>query len=259
MHCQLINIKALIAYIQSLQLIINILREWFVLSFNEFIDRLKFQSVQKCAANDFNRNTLTYTLPCVKYTYGKYCKVHAYLLRISCEMYHFVNDPRIKDVPIAIKAEAELNSRIQFCQRFSIKSDYNHEKWHQKLRSDIYTQSFSNANQEASSKQMFLQKVLHDPITDSIDSLNQSMAYLSLHPSDKCMQNLQKNNVIDDWNDYDSITNQNVNVNVNQCDKLRKNRFLFDFYFDKSKIADASVKPLNLIEFSREKKEDDDW
>lgn len=246
-----------------LKLIIRLLKSLFcvfVLNYNEFLDKCKFNfnSVKKCKANDYNKFNGTYTTPCTKYTYDMYCKTHAYLLRISCEMYHYLGDPRIANVPLTIreKAEVELKMRLRFCERFSIKSDYGHEKWNEKLRGYIYAENFEKTVRE-SKKEVFLHNITHATITNSIDSLSRSLAYLTLEPGNKYVQKSKsekKNNIDNDWSDSDDSTSNETK----QCDKSRKNLFLFNHYFNRSKLNDSSVAPLNLSTFQR-KEQEDEW
>lgn len=231
---------------------------WFVLKYNEFLDKCKFKSVKKCKANDYNKFNGTYTTPCPKYSFSDYCKPHAYLLRISCEMYHYINAPAIENVKIGIKADVELKMRIQFRERFSIQSDYGHEKWNEKLRGYIFAENFENTVvQRESKKELLLHNITHATISNSINSLSHSLSYLTLEPGKKLVQKIKsekKNNVDYDWSDSDDSTNNETK----QCDKSLKNRFLFDFYFNRSKINDSSVEPLNLLTFQK-KEHEDEW
>lgn len=87
--------------------------EWFKLKFNEYLDNLKFKLSQKCIAIDYHPRTGTFIQTCSKYTYKQYCDMHAYLRRIPCEMYHYLFDYRLTNIPMNVKAEVELNARLQ--------------------------------------------------------------------------------------------------------------------------------------------------
>lgn len=105
----------------------------FKLVFNEFLDVLKFKTVRKCRANNYNPKSAVFNVPCRKYAYWDYCDEHAYIMRISCAAYHFYSDPCLSHMSKSIIAAVELKSRLQYCQRFSIQSDPGHAAWNEKL------------------------------------------------------------------------------------------------------------------------------
>lgn len=215
---------------------------WFKLNFNENLDKLKYKSLQKCGANDYHPRSGTYTKPCAKYTYNTiYCDMHSYLQRISCKMYHYLHDSRLAHVPNNIKAEVELNARLQYCQRFSIKSDWGHSQWNEHLRllsmSDYLPSSEKEERMKHISNEVLFNKVCLNALDESPMSLETGLHYRARAQS--------SDDDWDDWNDYDDQHDEK------KFDKVMINKYLFDNYFKRSKLENISY--IGLIQLSEQK------
>lgn len=150
----------------------------FKLAFNEFLDGIKYKSCQKCIAFDYHPNTGHFSKPCAKYTFDKFCAMHAYLKEISCDAYHFFRKKRVTHVASNIVAEVELNARKQYCERFNIESDLRHSKWINTLKDTISAGYIPNIDEEAKLKEERLYRVQYEEVC--IQSLNLSLSRLSL-------------------------------------------------------------------------------
>lgn len=194
-------------------------QKWFKLTFNDYLDKLKFKSLQICQANDYHPRTGTIIQPCSKYTYHQYCDKHTYLRQISCKMYHFLHDHRLRHIEMNLKAEVELNARLQYKQRFSIKSDRGHTKWIDYLREIIYATE-KILNEKEDNIEVIKQHIMFDPV--SMHSLEQS--HMSLEPGLNYRTKILINNN-DDWDNDDINPYQSEDI-VNQCDKKKKKSIL---------------------------------
>lgn len=223
---------------------------------NEFLDKIKFTSVLKCRANNWDQVTGRYRKPCLKYTHGKYCRQHSIELARACEQYHYTRFLSKNDPMLHYWAKKELNERIEFCERFSISNDYGHTKWNEYLQNIINQHEqrviFAEKNKRERLQQRF-DRVLEDMVCPR--ELNDCRISL------ETMKNYKRDVAADgDW-----IENVNFeeNLSENQFKKININKHLFNTYYKRSSLND--VKHLNLIEVKLEKKcfsvysDEDDW
>lgn len=103
---------------------------------NEFLDKMKFTSVKLCKAKNVDPSSRRY-IPCTKYTYRKYCPSHKLQLAKACEQYHYIRGLASDHPKLHVYAQKELDARNEFCQRFSISSDYGHIRWCEHLKGII--------------------------------------------------------------------------------------------------------------------------
>lgn len=107
--------------------------------FNEFLDCLKFKNSRVCIAKNRHQQTGQYTVPCTKYTRRDYCQRHAQKKHNTWKNYHMIEHWELyAPLTKAEVAEKELLLRLEYTQQFSLKCDYGHSMWNNKLRAIIY-------------------------------------------------------------------------------------------------------------------------
>lgn len=245
--------------IRILKLLISLIQHYYIYTFklkvNEYLDHLKFKTSNKCVAKNYHPKTGTFIKPCTKYTYKLYCEDHAYLLRILCDAYHYLNYHRIIDVPRNVIAEVELSVRIQFCERFAIEMDSGHSKWNEYLRGLLYAESFTKVQRDQQlqhdlfMKQRLYNKVIHEPVC--IDALSDSLTRLSLevgHSYNVASISTQSTTATYDytWNNNKCSTTR-----VNQCSKSERYKL--------SDVTHLNLIPCNKIIERDACYSDDDW
>lgn len=132
-------------------------------------------------------------------------------------------------IPANIVGEVELHARQQYCKRFGIdESDVWHAKWDKSLK-HIINNAYVNIDEEKRMRQERLHRVHYEPVC--VDSLNSSLSRLSLDTGRKFEDKKKANaNVDDEWDVDDDQDAQNIN----QCDRIAKNQFLFDYYYKRA-------------------------
>lgn len=220
---------------------------------NQWLDKLKFSSVKICAAKNLNPYTKTYIQPCEKYSYRKYCAAHSIELTKACAQYHYIGNLSHDDPMLHFWAQKELDERIEFCQRFSISTDYGHAKWNEHLRNIIDRGEQKRVLFEEIKRERHLQRLNH-VLEDTVCS-NQikNCSMLLFYADDYESNGKNAGNYDDDWNDSLNLQNENP------CDELTIKQYLFQNYFKRSSLSD--VKYLNLFETERKINQnvDEEW
>lgn len=218
--------------------------------FNQWLDKSKFTSVKICAAKNYNSCTKTYTNPCEKYSHRKYCSLHSKELAKACKQYHYISHLSHDDPLLHYWAQRELDERIEFCQRFSISTDYGHAKWNKHLRSIINRHEQQLILHEQIKKERRLQRLDHI-FEDSVNSKEIKECAMTLFYADNYEINKKEGWQIDEnWSDSSILKNEN------QFDKLIFNYYLFQNYFKRSNLSEMNY--LNLFETKR-KMVEDEW
>lgn len=220
----------------------------FAIVWNEFLDKLKFSMIKLCQAKNVDSFTGKFIKPCEKYTHGKYCEEHLKQLAHACKEYHYTRGICHNDPMLHVWAKKELNARIVYCQRFSIRCDYGHLKWNNHLQ-DIIKGYEQRVLFREENKKNRLARVLNTAVQPQ-ELKNYAM---NLEPANKYEQ---FDNIDDDWSDSGKVDQRD------QLNKININTFLFNNYFKRS--SDNDVKYLNLIKaIKREKKlnyfDNEDW
>lgn len=238
-------------------LAIAIILSKFVHSFkclwNQWLNKLKFSSVKICAANNLNPYTNTYIKPCKKYSDQKYCAEHSIKLAKACKQYHYISHLSHDDTLLHYWAQKELSERIVFCQRFSITSDYGHEKWNEHLRSIIKRYEQKTILYEKIKQERRMER-LNRVFYDTVYSYQIKECPMTLFCADDYDSNkININSSNDTWNDDLFLKNEN------QLDKVTLNHYLFQYYFKRGNLSDLNY--LNLIESKRKvnKNIDEEW
>lgn len=225
----------------------------FTCLWNLWLDKLKFSSVKICAAKNLNPYTETYIQPCGKYSYRKYCSSHSIELAKACAQYHYISHLPHDDPMLHFWAQKELDERIEFCQRFSISTDYGHAKWNEHLRNIINRHEQQMILYEEIKRERHLQRLNH-VLEDAVCSNQIKECTMTLFHADHYESNKKRvGGYDDDWSDSLILKNEN------QLDKLTLKHYLFQNYFKRSSLSEMNY--LNLFETERKIKQnvDDDW
>lgn len=103
--------------------------------YHNILHNCYYKGIQQCWANDRNikwKHTRCQNLVDInkqtRFEHGiGYCPVHEYLQELSYHAYHIFNDFSLDHIPTAIRAEVELNTRIDYQKRFNKVNNYGHD------------------------------------------------------------------------------------------------------------------------------------
>lgn len=137
--------------------------------------------------------------------------------------------------------------REQYCQRFSIKSVWGHDEWNNKLRSRIKMGEYSVQTTE-------------DEKHQRINELKMTIKYDKVNFND--MQHTKMILAIPSrsYDERDDWRNKENGQNKKQCGKQITNRYLWDYFFHRAKVADLNY--MDLAVFRKDDRylsSDEDW